>query len=155
MLRSANDNDLAFIGDKKRIQAQKFTSCRHRGFNGNVFFIKQNADTAFNAGKFADAQKLYSEAAKNLGEETLAGRAKIGMAMSAISAGDSAKGMEALEKVYKEGSVYSAQAGYLLGLAKVQNGKVDEAKNLFKEISSNNNNGVFALLANQELSNLN
>ncbi len=115
----------------------------------------QNADTAFNAGKFADAQKLYSEAAKNLGEETLAGRAKIGMAMSAISAGDSAKGMEALEKVYKEGSVYSAQAGYLLGLAKVQNGKVDEAKNLFKEISSNNNNGVFALLANQELSNLN
>ena len=46
----------------------------------------QNADTAFNAGKFADAQKLYSEAAKNLGEETLAGRAKIGMAMSAISA---------------------------------------------------------------------
>ena len=109
----------------------------------------------FNAGKFADAQKLYSEAAKNLGEETLAGRAKIGMAMSAISAGDSAKGMEALEKVYKEGSVYSAQAGYLLGLAKVQNGKVDEAKNLFKEISSNNNNGVFALLANQELSNLN
>ena len=106
----------------------------------------QNADTAFNAGKFA---------AKNLGEETLAGRAKIGMAMSAISAGDSVKGMEALEKVYKEGSVYSAQAGYLLGLAKVQNGKVDEAKNLFKEISSNNNNGVFALLANQELSNLN
>ena len=112
----------------------------------------QNADSAFNAGKFADAQKLYSEAAKNLGSETLA---KIGEAMSAISAGDTAKGMEALDKIYKEGSVYSAQAGYLLGLAKVQNGKIDEAKNLFKELSSNNNNGVFALLANQELSNLN
>ena len=152
---SSGDTLAAAYAPGKKAEKHAVISKTHRRKTLSGVRPLHNSDPAVKAGKFADAQKLYSEAAKNLGEETLAGRAKIGMAMSAISAGDSAKGMEALEKVYKEGSVYSAQAGYLLGLAKVQNGIVDEAKNLLKVISRINNNGVFALLANQELSNLN
>ena len=65
--------------------------------------------------------------------------------------------MAELEKIFKGAakSAYSAQAGYLLGLAKAQSGKTDEAKAIFKELSDSEQNGVFAILAGQELANLN
>lgn len=119
--------------------------------------LLQNADAAYKAGKYPDAEKLYSQAAGGLGGYPLAQRAEIGAAVSAISAGNAENGMAELEKIFKSAakSAYSAQAGYLLGLAKAQSGKSDEAKAIFKELSGSEQNGIFAILAVQELSNLN
>lgn len=93
----------------------------------------------------------------DLGVIRLRQRAEIGAAVSAISAGNAENGMAELEKIFKSAakSAYSAQAGYLLGLAKAQSGKADEAKAIFKELSGSEQNGIFAILAGQELSNLN
>ena len=117
--------------------------------------LLQNADAAFKAGKFADAEKFYNQAADDLGSTILAARAKIGAAMSVLSSGGANKASDMLEKVYKsDASEFSAQAGYLLALVKVQSGKKADAESLLKEIAGNAKNGAFAALANQELSNL-
>lgn len=119
--------------------------------------LLQNADAAYRDGKYAEAEKLYSQSAAELKGSVLAQRAGIGAAVSAISAGSAESGMAGLEKIFKGGSnpAYSAQAGYLLGLAKAQSGKAEEAKAIFKELSGSDRNGIFAILAERELSNLN
>ncbi len=116
--------------------------------------LLENADSAFSAGKFADAEKLYSESSDSLKGNILFGRAKLGEAVAAYSA-DKASGVKKLSETYANQEIdraYRAQAGYLLALALQQDKKIDEAKKIFKEIASDMKNGVFANIAQNALS---
>lgn len=128
----------------------------HAGTQLAGLALLQGADAAYASGKYADAQKLYSSASADLGGTVLFGRAKLGEAVSASSAGD-AKGIDMLKAVYGNSSIaqsYRAQAGYLCGLALENAGKAEEAKKIFKEVSSNAANGAFANIAGEAASKL-
>ena len=119
--------------------------------------VLQNADSAFVAGKYSDAQKLYSDAAADLKGTVLAYRANIGAAMSLALGSDATKGADELENIFNAASTpqaYKAQAGFLLGILKLQAGKKDEAKKILTAVADNSQNGVFANLARQEVSNI-
>jgi len=117
--------------------------------------ILQNADSLYQQKNFAEAQKYYVDAQKNLSKSILLGRAKLGQAVSIYAAGDTAKGEAALKSIFEDATIaqsYKAQAGYLLGLAQKQSGKIDEAKATFEKVASEKGDGIFARIAQETLS---
>ena len=119
--------------------------------------LLQNGDKFFAEGKFADAQKAYAGAQKDLKGNVLEGRAMLGAAASA-GAQDLAKGIDAYAAIAADKSVdvsYRVQANYLLGLSYAQVGKTAEAKAAFKSVMEDENNGYFGRMAEMSLSQLN
>ena len=116
--------------------------------------LLQNGDTFYSEGKFAEAQKAYDAAAKPLAGTELEGRALIGAA-ACVCAQDASKGAEAFKAVFENKNIdaaYSAQAGYLFGLACRKVGKTAEAKDAFKKVSQDAAAGFFGQLAQDALS---
>lgn len=119
--------------------------------------LLENADAAYEGGKYAEARELYSSAVKELEKTLLEGRASLGAAVSAYASGDTQAGMDALKAVYEDNSLaytYKSLAGYLLGMALKQNGKPDEAKAVLKAVAEDPMGGTFASVAQEALSNM-
>ncbi len=119
--------------------------------------LLQNGDKLFSEGKYADAQKAYADAQKDLKGNVLEGRAMLGAAAS-TGAQDLAKGIDAYAAIATNKSVdvsYRIQANYLLGLSYAQVGKTAEAKAAFKSVMDDENSGYFGRMAEMSLSQLN
>lgn len=115
----------------------------------------QNADGAYAEGKYDQAQKFYAQAQKDLSKTVLLGRAKLGEAVCMYISGDKEKSESALKSLFDDASIaqtYRAQAGYLLGLAQKQAGKIAEAKETLKKVSEEHGDGIFAQIAQETLS---
>ncbi len=97
------------------------------------------ADDAYAAGKYADAQSGYAQAAAILGNTTFGQRARLGAATSLILAGKTADGEAALKPLVADLAVAKgirAEAAYQLASLAVDAGRTDEATKLIAQLAS-------------------
>jgi hypothetical protein len=96
------------------------------------------ADEKFSAGDYKNAVAAYQKAAGSLKTDVLAGRAKLGAAISQINAGDQSAGEAALKAVSADAALdkgVRAEAAYHLAALAADAGKADDVKKLAEEVS--------------------
>lgn len=115
--------------------------------------LLENADSLFEADKFAEAADVYKSAAENLGGTPVCGRALLGRAVSVLKSGktEDAKNLLASVAENSEALSYSAEAAYHLGVLLFAEGKAGEAKKSFESVLQNPNAGQWSALASAQL----
>lgn len=97
----------------------------------------QMADTAYAEGRAAEAIGLYEAAAKTLADTPLAGRAKLGRAVSLLLAGRAADGEAALQEVADLAVLpvaFRAEAAYHLAARAQLAGRTEQVRKLSEQI---------------------
>ncbi len=115
------------------------------------------ADSKFSAGDFAGAATGYAQAARQLKNEALVGRAQLGAAISQFSGSDKTAGVAALKKLGADAAVLKsvrAEATYHLASIAAAAGQADEVKQLAEQISQLDAAGAWAQRATMLLSTL-
>ncbi|MFA5264097.1 MAG: hypothetical protein WC378_09720, partial [Opitutaceae bacterium] len=89
------------------------------------------ADEAYAAGKFGEAQTAYAKAIASLKDSPFGARAKVGAAMSILSAGNSSEGQLALKKIVDDSTQFKGlrtQACYQLASLASQAGNSGDVR---------------------------
>lgn len=125
----------------------------HSGIPAAGVALLENADSLFEANKFAEAAGVYKSASENLGEMPMYGRALLGEAVSVLKSGKVEEAKKLLASVAEnpEALSYSAEAAYHLGVLQFAEGKVEEAKKSFESVLHNQNAGRWSALASAQL----
>lgn len=107
----------------------------------------QNADDAYAAGRFADAQTEYDQAATVLPAGPFRSRAHLGAAMSKLSAGKTSEGESALQQIAADASetkAIRAEADYQLASLAASAGKADDLKKISEHLMQVDPNSPWA-----------
>ncbi|MEI7566768.1 MAG: tetratricopeptide repeat protein [Opitutaceae bacterium] len=115
------------------------------------------ADDKFSAGDFTGAAPAYAQAASQLKNAALVGRAQLGAAISQFSGADKTAGEAALKKLSADATLLKsvrAEATYHLASVAAAAGKAVEVKQLAEQISQIDATGAWAQRATMLLSTL-
>jgi hypothetical protein len=108
------------------------------------------ADDSYKNGRFEDAVRDYGAAAAVLQEPIFLGRARLGEGVSALQAGLTTRGEQALQKLAADSTVlmpYRTQAWYELASAAAGSGDVAKAREYIDKLLALEPNGYWASLA--------
>lgn len=97
------------------------------------------ADEAYAAGKFAEAQTEYSQAASSLVDSPFAGRIQLGLAMAKVNGGDTSAGESVLKGLVDNVSglkAVRAEAAYHLAIIASDAGRSADASKLAEQVMS-------------------
>lgn len=95
------------------------------------------ADRAFEAGRYEQAAQEYTAAAETLGETPMAGRARLGLAVSQLKAGQAEPGRRALQQVANDvgaPKAFRAETAYHLASLAAESGNADEVRRLVEQV---------------------
>lgn len=126
----------AYAAAKTTEQLRAFSSSYSGHVLGGVAQLRI-ADEAYAAAKSAEAVAAYGQAISILGDGPLAGRARLGLALSKIKSGDTAGGTTELKLLANDTKLFKAirtEAAYHLTSLAVEAGNSDEAQKLSDQL---------------------
>jgi hypothetical protein len=103
----------------------------HEGHTLSGVALLRIADEAYSLAKYSDAAVAYDKALTALGSSPFAARARLGVAVSKLLAGNAAEGVTALRQLAEDATAFKglrAEAASHLVAASVDAGKVEDAK---------------------------
>jgi len=132
------------------VQLQAFTKA-HPDLPISGLAYLRLADEAYSAGSYRAAEVDYSAAAKLLGEDPLAARARLGAAVSLLQAGDASaqNAFQVIANDAKQASVLRAEAAYHLAILNRDAGKTDEASRWLELVINTDASGFWGQRAAQ------
>lgn len=150
----ARDNSIASeFADADTFEKRAEFAKSNSGIPAAGLALLENADSLFDANKFAEAAEVYKSASQNLVGVPMYGRALLGEAVSVLKSGKVEEAKKLLASVAEnaEALSYSAEAAYHLGILQFADGKTDEAKKSFESVLQNPNAGQWSALASAQL----
>ncbi len=120
-------------------EAREAFAKENSGTNLAGVALLENADSLYEAAKYAEAAAAYKNASEAFSDKFFAARASVGEGLSLIRAGKVEDGRKVLESLAKNTSAssYAAEASYNLGVLDFAAGKTDTAKLHFEAVLNN------------------